>query len=141
MFGVELVTIHLATLVATILVIAYADHEAFAYFRGKKDLLNKRRITRLHYLVWVGLITMIVTGFALALPGLSYYLSEPLFLLKMGFVLVLIINSLFITKLLPIASERPFRELKKNEQRILLLSGAASASAWIGASIIGYFFL
>lgn len=141
LFGIELVTIHLTTLILTALVILYADHEAFAYFRGKKLLLDTQRTALLHYLVWAGLLGMIATGLTMALPGLSYYLSRPEFLLKMGFVLVLIINSLFITRLFPIASKTPFAELPEKTKMLLLLSGTASTISWLGAFVIGYFFL
>lgn len=141
LFGIDLITIHLTILALTALVIAYADHEAFAYFRGKKPLLDKKRTTILHYLVWAGLAGMIASGLTMALPGLSYYLSEPEFLLKMGFVLVLIVNSLFITRLFPIASETPFAELPEKTKLLLLISGGASTVSWLGAFIIGYFFL
>ena len=135
------VTIHLWTLGITALVILYSDHEAFSYFRGKKQLLDKRKMELLHYVVWAGLLIMIASGLKLALPAWEYYISEPSFLIKMGFVLVLIVNGVFIGRLTPIASERPFSDLAARGRLSLLLSGSLSTMGWIGAAVIGFYFL
>lgn len=137
----ELTTIHLVILAVTAIVIVYADHEAFAYFRGKKQLLSAKRIHRLHILVWCGLIGMILTGILLTIPTWEYRLTQPEFYIKMGLVLTLVVNAGFISKVSGIATKTPFLQLTPHEKVVLLVSGAVSAGCWIGAGVIGYFFL
>lgn len=137
----ELSTIHLIILGLTAVVILYADHEAFEYFRGKKQVLVAKSIHRLHVLVWCGLIGMIMTGVVLTIPTWEYRLTQPEFYIKMGLVLTLVVNASFISKVSGIATKMPFAELSKNEKVVLLVSGAVSAVCWVGATVIGYFFL
>jgi hypothetical protein len=138
---IELVTVHLFTLLCTALVIIHADHQGFLYFRGKKQTLSAASLQWSHRLVWGGLLLMITTGILLALPAWEYLLREPVFLLKMGFVSVLVINAFAIGKLSAKAAEIPFSSLSKKEQHALLVSGALSFCGWVGAATIGIFFL
>lgn len=133
--------VHLAVLALTVIGIVFADHEGFAYMRGKKQILDPKRVKVLHYAVGVGLLLMILTGASMALPGLSYYMSEPVFQLKMFFVAVLIVNSFFISRLMHVATEKPFAALTSRERLPLMVSGAASTIGWVGAAVIGLFFL
>lgn len=133
--------VHLAILLLTALVIVYADHLGFRYFRGTVRVLDAGRITLLHRIVWVGLLSMILTGVSLAYDRIDYLLSQPVFLLKMGFVLVLIINAGFISALSRLASTVPFSELGARQKTALLVSGALSTISWVGAATIGLFFL
>lgn len=134
-------TMHLITLSLTALVILYTDHEGLQYFRGKTALLSKAFVTWSHRLVWTGLILMILSGIGLILPQWEYRLQEPTFYVKMGFVLVLIMNSYAIGNLRYLATERPFLTLSPDEQKTLIVSGALSGIGWVGAAIIGFFFL
>ncbi len=133
--------IHLITLGLTILVILYSDHLAFQYFRGKRALLDGKSIRRIHYLVWSGLIGMIVSGIFLFIPMWEYLLGSPVFYIKMAFVLVLVINACVIGQISHVSSTRPFSELTDKEKRHLLTSGTVSFVCWIGAMTIGLFFL
>lgn len=133
--------VHLLILFITVVFIAWADHEAFAYVRGKKLLLNGVLMTWLHRAVLVGLVGMIATGAYMVLPAWSFYSADILFLTKMGFVAVLIINSFFIGNLMELAITKPFTELSVTERAQLMLSGGASVVGWLGAFIIGMFFL
>ncbi len=137
----NLVTIHLITLLCTVVVILFADHEGFSYMRGKKQTLSHKLTQFFHYGVWVGLCLMITTGVFLALPAWEFYLKDPVFLLKMFFVLVLVVNGVFIGKFTALASEKPFAELPSRMQHTLRVSGALSTIGWVGAAVIGYFFL
>jgi hypothetical protein len=137
----ELETIHLTTLALTALVILYSDHKGFQYFRGTTPTLSLSFVTWSHRLVWTGLILMILSGFFLMLPAWKFYLSEPTFFVKMGFVLTLCVNAFFIGKLSPLTIERTFEELPTDLKKTLLVSGALSGVGWVGAAVIGYFFL
>lgn len=137
----EFVTLHLFTLAVTALAIVYADHQGFLYFRGKKKTLSREFVVWNHRLVWAGLLLMIFSGGMMAYPAWEYYITEPVFLLKMFFVATLVINAFAIGKLIEVATIRPFAELSKAEKIPLLFSGAFSGMCWIGAAAIGYFFL
>lgn len=137
----ELETIHLTTLALSAIVILYSDHMGFAYFRGTRTTLPLSFVTWSHRLVWAGLIGMILSGFFLVLPAWEYYLAEPVFFVKMGFVLTLIVNAFFIGKLSVLTTERAFAELPPELRKTLLVSGALSGIGWVGAAIIGFFFL
>ncbi|MBX4215714.1 hypothetical protein KW797_02105 [Candidatus Parcubacteria bacterium] len=137
----ELSDIHLSILAVTALAIVYADHLGWQYFRGRKPLLDARTMRRVHFIVIAGLIGMITTGFIMFWPDRAAYLSYWPFLIKMGFVLILVVNALFIHRLMGVASERPYASLTKGERRKLLVSGALSSIGWIGAAVIGLFYL
>jgi hypothetical protein len=138
---IELENIHLAVLELTAVAILYADHQGFAYLTGKTPLLNRRSIVWPHRLIIGGLMLMIVTGIGLTVPTWEYRFSDPVFYVKMGFVLTLVLNGFAIGKLSRVASERPFMELDTETKRTLLISGALSAIGWVGAALIGFFFL
>jgi hypothetical protein len=137
----ELSSVHVAVLVCTALVIAYADHEAFLYIRGEKQTLNKVQTRWLHRGVWLGLSLMIITGVLMVAPAYDYYLGEPAFLIKMLLVGLLIGNGVAIGALTSVAAVTPFRELSKRKKLLLLLSGALSSLGWLGAVAIGFFLL
>jgi hypothetical protein len=137
----ELETIHLTTLALTAIVILYSDHKGFQYFRGTTPTLSHSFVTWSHRLVWTGLSLMILSGFFLVLPIWEYYLADPVFFIKMGMVLTLCVNAFFIGKLSPLTTERTFEELPSDLKKTLLISGALSGIGWVGAAIIGYFFL
>ncbi len=137
----ELVTVHLFFLGLTALVIIYSDHQGFLYFLGKKETLSYTFLLWSHRLVWIGLIAMIATGVFLTLPAWTYRLQDPAFYVKMGFVLVLVVNAFAIGKLSEVAAERSFSSLQASQKRTLLLSGVLSATSWVGATLVGFLFL
>ncbi len=133
--------VHLSILLITACVILCADHLGYLYVRGRRELLEAHTIQRLHYLVWAGLIGMIATGTYMAADRIQYLIQQPVFVLKMGFVLMLVINAFFIRRLSLRASEVPFVHLSIREKIILGASGVVSLAGWVGAACIGYFFL
>jgi hypothetical protein len=130
----SLVSVHISILVLTGAVILYSDHQALLYLTGKKRLLEKKLMERLHLGVWAGLLGMIGTGLTMALPDIEYYLSLPGFLVKLGFVALLTVNAFFLGALMHVAFEKPFAELSFSQKLQLFLSGAASSIGWIGAA-------
>jgi hypothetical protein len=137
----SLVSLHLFTLAVTALIIIYSDHRGFRYFLGKEATLPARFLFWSHTLVWIGLVGMIITGVLMVLPIWTYYFQNPAFFVKMGFVVVLMINAYAIGVLSKTASERPFSALSASEKRTLFISGFLSASGWVGAAAIGFLFL
>ena len=133
--------VHLAILLGTAVAILWADHLGFQYFRGVRQTLDVRIVQRLHYTVLVGLVGMVVTGVSMAYDRFGYLSTLPQFWLKMGFVVVLIVNSFAIGTLQKRATEVPFATLPFRDRALLLVSGAASGAGWLGAAVIGLFFL
>lgn len=137
----ELETIHLIALACAAVVILYSDHKGYAYMTGKVDVLTETFVRRSHMLVWIGLFAMILSGVLLVIPTWIYRLQEPAFYVKMALVLILVWNGMAIGKLARVASVKPFRDLPSADQRTLMLSGGLSVAGWVGATVIGFFFL
>lgn len=135
-----MLTVHLIMLVCTVAVILYTDHLGFQYFRGIQRTLNPALVFRLHYVVWAGLLGMIATGAYMAYPAIDVLLAQPLFIAKMVFVLLLIINATAIGFLISVATRVPYSELTLVQKAPLLLSGAVSSLSWAGAVLVALFF-
>lgn len=129
-------TLHVVLIILTLLVVAYADEEALQYLLGRKNLKG-RTVRLLHHLVALGLAGTIITGGILYLRSPSFYLSDPVFIVKMIAVAALIINSAFLDRFSMDATTRPFASLKRHEKRMLLMSGAVSVAGWVIAGICG----
>lgn len=134
-----MLVLHLVILGLTVAVILYTDHLGFQYFRGLKQTLDARQVRTLHYLVWFGLVSMIATGLWMAWPALGVLLTTPLFLTKMGFVAVLVINAVFIGFFLSTAIQTPYASLTPRQKAPLLISGALSSISWLGAILSAVF--
>ncbi len=128
---------HVGAIVLTVLFVLYADEQGIQWMLGKKKTLDKRRIEILHAIVGVGISLIILAGGLIAIPRLDYLLTNTTFLIKMGFVGVLVINAFFIGTLVRLASEKSFRELSLKERVPVLLSGALSVMGWVGAIMCG----
>lgn len=74
-------------------------------------------------------------------PAREAYLSYGPFLVKMGFVAIIVANAFLIGKLLSLSSERPFAALTEAEKRKLLISGALSGIGWLGALSVALWYL
>lgn len=128
-----MVVVHLAILILTGLAIVYSDHLGWQYFRGTKQTLNSVVVRRLHYTVWAGLLGMILTGVTMVSPGFSYYAAQSYFWVKMGFVALLVLNSVAITFLIGIATRVPYASLTLGQKVPLIVSGGLSTLGWVGA--------
>lgn len=133
--------VHLFILATTALAILWADHEGMWYMLGKKQTLDAVRMDRLHKAVFAGLGGMILTGAIMVWPGFSYYVADPAFQLKMTFVLLVFLNGLFIGNIMHVATHTPFTQLTSVQKTKLIASGVVSSTGWLGAFIIGMFFL
>lgn len=137
----DIVSLHLGALILTALVVLYADHRGMGYVRGTQEMLSPQFITWSHRLVATGLGVLVATGLMLAIPERGYFFTEPVFYLKMGFVLALIINGFWIGRLSSVTTMLPFRALPQETKRKIFVSGAISLVSWIGAATIGLFYL
>ncbi len=134
---IEIESLHLLALTFVAIVVLIADHDGLAYIRGKKSVLNATKVKRLHNLVWIGLLGMLATGLAL-LADKPDVLGEAAFYVKMLMVLALFVNGVAIGQISKLSTTTPFVNLTKSQKRKLLLSGAISASCWIGAALLGF---
>ncbi len=132
-----MVLIHTFAVGFVIALIALADKEAFAWVRGKKQVLDKSLLHNIHVLTWMALLTLTITGAILFYPRWDYLLTQPLFLIKLLFVAVLFVNAILIGRLMEAATHRPFAELRWSEKLQLLASGGISFMAWLGALVLG----
>lgn len=89
----------------------------------------------------MGLTLMIVTGVLLFSDAWGELIFNPAFYVKMGMVIALIVNSVFIGKLMHIATIKPFTLLSPKERHSILASGAVSIMCWLGATMIGLVYL
>jgi hypothetical protein len=133
-----MVEVHLTLVVLTAFAVLYSDHEALAWFRGKKEVLSKKKIETLHVIVSLGLAGIITTGGLMFIDRASYLLQNPTFIAKMCFVLALIVNAFFIGRLGTRATEKAYNNLPTKERLPLLISGAVSGIGWVGAITLGF---
>ena len=134
-------TLHVPVLLVTVAAILYSDHKALAYMLGREQMLSRQFVRWSHGIVWVGLLAMIVTGVALTLPALEYRLGQAAFYVKMGFVLVLVMNAFAIGRISKMATATPFNALSDEQRSTLLVSGGLSVFGWVGAILTAVFFL
>lgn len=131
-----LLYMHISALGVAGLGVVYADHQAFAWLRGKKDTLLHKHLMLAHHVVAYALSIIIMTGLALFWPMRDYLLSQPLFWAKMAFVAALVANSFAIERLLHLPTRASFRSLTHVQKLPLLISGAVSLGSWIGAGVL-----
>ena len=117
-------------------VTAIADKEALMWLRGKKYTLEKKSLTTYHVLIWLGLITLIASGFYLFYPMRLFLLADLLFDVKLLFVGILVVNAIIIGRLMNLALTKPFQALTGSEKRALFLSGTISVFSWLAAAAI-----
>ena len=134
-----LLNLHLAVMFFSLGVIFFADKEAFAWISGRKEVLERKRMRLLHLLMWAGLTALIATGLLLFLPMAIYLLSEPLFVIKLLFVAILVINAILVGRLMHVALTRPYSSLAWQEKLPLLTSGAISTFSWACAILIAFY--
>ncbi|MES2014692.1 MAG: hypothetical protein V4437_02660 [Patescibacteria group bacterium] len=131
--------LHITFVFFSVGVILLADKEGFAWIRGKKETLNPKRLHLLHVLTWTGLLALIASGAILFLPRAKFLLTEPLFIIKMLFVAVLVVNAFLIGRLMHVATVRSFRTLAFSEKIQLFVSGAISTVSWAGVIVLALY--
>jgi hypothetical protein len=131
--------LHLFSMLFSVGVIFFADKEAFAWFSGARPTLSRARVRALHVLMWAGLLSLIGSGFLMFLPMASYLLSQPLFIIKLLFVAILVVNAVLIGRLMETALTRPRAEVSFSELLPLATSGAVSFLSWAAAILIAFY--
>lgn len=137
----EIGSIHLLILLVTAVFIGIADHDGIQYWRGKKELLDPKRLKFLYYAILLGLSMMILSGGLMAYEMLPLLVETPAFFIKMIMVGALIANSFVIKSLMHVATVSPFNLLTIIQKKKIFTSAMISGLSWIGAITIGMFFL
>ncbi len=129
--------IHLLFLFGALPAVAYADAQGFAWYAGKKRVLDGAILARLHIWIYICLAGIMTTGTLMVLNRPSRYLGSPFFFMKMFFVATLLINSVVIGLYMKQAFFRSYSSLSDGERRVILISGVVSGVAWVGAILGG----
>ncbi len=130
--------IHELILFMTLAVVVFADLQGLRWVLGWVSTLSSGIVRVLHFIVYVGLGGMVVTGLIMFSRDSEYLLSNPIFLTKMVFVAALIANSFLIGAHIKVASEKPFASLSSGEKTKLVVSGIVSGVCWVGAMLLGF---
>ena len=133
-----LLLFHLGAMCTAVCLVFLADKDAFKWVLGKKQTLDAGSIKRLHAFTWIALIALIGSGTLLLLQNNLFLLKEPLFIIKLLFVGMLVVNGVLIGRLIPLALTRPFASLTFKEKLPLLMSGALSGVSWLSILAIAY---
>lgn len=129
-------SLHIFSLLFSIGVILVADKQAFSWFQGTRLTLDERIMRKIHIAMWIGLVSLMATGFFLFYPLREYLFTQPLFIIKLLFVAILVTNGVLIGRTIAIAEKRSFASLTDREKLPLVLSGVLSAFAWAGAILV-----
>ncbi len=128
---------HVVFVVLSVLIVLYSDEQGLMWFLGKKRVLSGKSVNLLHTLVSLSLGGILLTGGLMFLDRTEFLLAQPIFIVKMVFVGVLVLNAFFIDSISHLAIEKPYVELSRTERYRVLLSGSASIIGWVGAGIFG----
>ena len=131
--------IHMGALGFAVAGILYADHLAFSWVRGKRDILLRAHLLRAHHWVSLALAALIGSGLLLFWPSREYLLHQPAFWIKMSFIGALLVNSFVIEYLMHAATSQSFKSLELRQKTPLFISGIVSLGSWIGAATAAFF--
>ena len=90
------ITLHVVILLVTIWNIFQADHLGFKWMKGVMPKLDAKVLAKYHNRVFAGLLGMIVTGVLMFIPRKDILMASLPFMIKMGMVTALMINSVVI---------------------------------------------
>lgn len=129
---------HLAAFGWSVVGVLAADSQGVRWLLGWKDTLSASAMHFWHRWVWVGISVSVLSGLYMFWPVREYLLSQPTFLLKVSFVLVLCLNALFIGKHMLVATTERFSALPAAAKRTLLISGGVSSVSWVTIATLGF---
>jgi hypothetical protein len=129
---------HLVSMCAAVVLVFFADKQAFAWVIGKRQTLDKTPVRTLHLLTWIALLSLMVSGFFLLWPNNLHLLEDSFFIIKLVGVGLLFVNGIVIGRLIPIALTRTFASLTWKERMPLILSGLVSSASWASILAIAY---
>jgi len=124
--------VHLGFLALAVVGMLLADRLALSWMRGKREVLEEDELERAHWIVTIALSGLVYSGLYLFWPLRDYLLNQPVFWLKMVFILALLINSFFIEALMPHTTRSSHADLEPAQRQKLMLSGAVSFISWVG---------
>ena len=127
--------VHLLALAVAACGVLAADKVGFSWMRGNVQKLSPKTLRALHETISYALIALIASGLYLFWPEREYLLHQHLFLLKMFFVGVLVVNSIVIDRLMLVATKVPFAMISGKGKAVLFMSGAISFACWVGAAL------
>ncbi len=131
-----MLTFHILSFGFVLGVTALADKDALQWFRGKKQTLDRTTLHQYHVLIWIGLLSLAVSGLYLFYPMRVFLLGSMLFDVKLLFVVILFVNAVLVGRLMNLALTKPYAELTVHEKTSLIVSGAVSAFSWFFAGSI-----
>ncbi len=113
----------------------------FSFF-SKDKKLNSTEIKTLSFLsrvVLLGLIVISISGIFIFLSDSGKYMASDKFLAKMSILLVLLLNGLFLNKIIwPHLMEKNFFQSVKNKIRTYAFAcGAISVTSWLAVCTLG----
>lgn len=133
-----LLDLHFVVVLATISGVFFSDSLALLWVLGKKERLDAPMIETAHTVVTSGLALIILTGGLLYARAPDAYLTDTTFIVKMGAVAALIVNTYFIGRFAPLAIDGPFARLRTEVRAKLFISGGVSVAGWATAAFCGY---
>lgn len=132
-----LLVVHVTLISLTLLVVLFSDEVALEWLLGARDTISKQLANRLHLSVSAGLAGTIVSGSLLAWPRLDYLMQEPVFLIKMLFVVTLVVNAVLMRRLATRATQSRFADMPPQMRRGFYVIGGLSMICWMGAIVCG----
>lgn len=136
-----MIIFHILSLCFVAYTLFLSEREAFAWYAGKKEMLDGAKLEKYHRCMWAGLVLLVITGLFLFWPARDYLPSVPAFRLKMFFVACLFMNGFALGKLMLIAARRTYKSLTKKEKMPIFISAGVSLTCWLGAFISAFFLL
>ena len=114
----------------------------FNFFSQDKylDTGEQKTLNFLSSIVWYSLIGIILSGIAIFSSNIPKYLNSEKFLLKMGIMMILLVNGYIIHRYIsPFMAKRNFLTAvkQKTHRRIAFICGAVSVSSWVIICILG----
>lgn len=129
--------LHIGTLFVIGGLMLATDFSVLKWIQGSLPMLPHQKTLRLHRFIWGGLITLLITGILLFYPYKDFLVTLTAFRIKIAFVGLLILNSFYIGKVLPLGTTQTFISLSPSQKTNLFISGSMSVVCWIGATITG----
>ncbi len=104
------------------------------------DAGEQKTLTFLSGIVWYALIGIILSGIAIFLSNITKYMNSEKFLLKMGIMVILLINGYVLHRYIsPLMGQRNFltSDKQKTHRRIAFICGTISIVSWTIICILG----
>jgi cytochrome bd-type quinol oxidase subunit 2 len=131
--------LHAISLFFLLITLGLAYKEGYEWLRGTQEKLNEKRVTKLHHRAWLGIVLMLMTGFAAFWGHHAEFLAKWQFHAKMGFIMLVIVNCLVITFIKKNASLHSFKNLPTSKKVPIILSATIATIGWVGILFMALF--